>query len=120
MVSYTDLSPLKQPEAPVVVHLNDPAPAQTSPTHKQKGDKGAKGAKRDFKPPAQQQRLEAWLRNWNQLHSKVLYFKGVTEDALAELRQLFKLCRGIRLNVEPHESLQITGNVEFRNVYDSK
>ncbi|KAI9480006.1 hypothetical protein LPJ78_005701 [Coemansia sp. RSA 989] len=119
MVSYTDLSPLKQPEAPVVVHLNDPPPAQASPTHKQKGDREAKGARRDSKP-SQQQSAEAWLRNWNQLHSKVLYFKGVTEDALTELRQLFKQCRGIRLNVEPHESRQITGNVEFRNVFDTE
>ncbi|KAJ1815446.1 hypothetical protein LPJ75_002367 [Coemansia sp. RSA 2598] len=54
------------------------------------------------------------------MHSKALYFSGVTEDALPELQKLFKASRGIRLNVDPHSSEKITGNVEFRNVYDTE
>ncbi|KAJ2631377.1 hypothetical protein GGF44_003957, partial [Coemansia sp. RSA 1694] len=50
----------------------------------------------------------------------MLYFKGVTEDALPELQQLFKTFRGIRLNVDPHDSLEIAGSVEFRNIYDTE
>ncbi|KAJ2585481.1 hypothetical protein EV177_009938, partial [Coemansia sp. RSA 1804] len=65
-----------------------------------------------------QVRAEEWQRSWDLLHNKTLYFRGVTEDALPELQRLFKACRGIRLNVDPHESLDIAGNVEFRNVYD--
>ncbi|KAI7831859.1 hypothetical protein BX661DRAFT_179403 [Kickxella alabastrina] len=99
MVSYTDLSPLKQPDAPVAIHLNDPLPEQIANTL----------------PPA-----DEWHEDWSQMHSKILYFGGVTEDALPELQKLFKSCRGIRLNVDPHESAQITGNVEFRNVYDTE
>ncbi|PIA13050.1 hypothetical protein COEREDRAFT_78242 [Coemansia reversa NRRL 1564] len=54
------------------------------------------------------------------MHTKTLYFKGATEDALPELQQLFKSCRGIRLNVDPHDFLEIAGNVEFRNVHDTE
>ncbi|KAJ2720912.1 hypothetical protein GGI07_004308 [Coemansia sp. Benny D115] len=90
MVSYTDLSPLKQPDAPVEVDLNAPVP------------------------------LSDWHGRWLSLHSKTLYFSNVAEDALPELQKLFKASRGIRLNVDPHESMQITGSVEFRNVYDTE
>ncbi|KAJ1848650.1 hypothetical protein LPJ70_000916, partial [Coemansia sp. RSA 2708] len=111
MVSYTDLSPLKQPDAPVVVHLNDPVQAPAR--------KPEKVPRRDTRQPAaEHQSPEEWLRSWDQLHTKVLYFKGVTEDALPELQQLFKSCRGTRLNVDPHDSLDIAGNVQFRNVFD--
>ncbi|KAJ2736999.1 hypothetical protein H4R23_001906 [Coemansia sp. Cherry 401B] len=113
MVSYTDLSPLKQPDAPVVVHLNDPVQAPAR--------KPEKVPRRDTRQPAaEHQSPEEWLRSWDQLHTKVLYFKGVTEDALPELQQLFKSCRGTRLNVDPHDSLDIAGNVQFRNVFDTE
>ncbi|KAJ1642270.1 hypothetical protein LPJ64_005867, partial [Coemansia asiatica] len=102
MVSYADLSSIKQPDAPVAVDLNDPMP-DTAPANT-----------RPLEP------LDDWHSSWNQMHSKVLYFGGVTEDALPELQKLFKASRGIRLNVDPHSSEQITGNVEFRNVYDTE
>ncbi|KAJ1723447.1 hypothetical protein LPJ53_002202 [Coemansia erecta] len=103
MVSYADLSAIKQPDAPVAVDLNDPLPDSASPANT-----------RPLEP------ADEWHRNWNKLHTKVLYFSGVTEDALSELQKLFKASRGIRLNVDPHTSEQITGNVEFRNVYDTE
>ncbi|KAJ2227912.1 hypothetical protein IWW45_006825, partial [Coemansia sp. RSA 485] len=102
MVSYADLSSIKQPDAPVAVDLNDPIP-ETAPVNT-----------KPLEPS------DEWHGNWNQMHSKVLYFSGVTEDALPELQKLFKASRGIRLNVDPHSSEKITGNVEFRNVYDTE
>ncbi|KAJ2220234.1 hypothetical protein EV180_005071 [Coemansia sp. RSA 518] len=117
MVSYTDLSPLKQPDAPVIAHLNDRILAQVSPPRKN-GVSDFKGGA--IQPTVVRQSLEEWQSNWSQLHTKVLYFKGATEDALPELQQLFKSCRGIRLNVDPHNSLEIAGNVEFRNVLDTE
>ncbi|KAJ2682852.1 hypothetical protein IWW39_005814 [Coemansia spiralis] len=114
MVSYTDLSPIKQPAAPVSVGLNDPMPEQLHPPARGKSrkDSGGHGS-------AEQSDPDEWRRGWEQMHSKKLYFKGVTEDALPELQQLFKTYRGIRLNVDPHDSLEIAGNVEFRNIYDT-
>ncbi|KAJ2805617.1 hypothetical protein H4R20_002018 [Coemansia guatemalensis] len=135
MVSYTDLSPLKQPEAPVAVGLNDPLPEQQQQQQQQKKQGHRQGKRRSSshrsstkgptdhvqsQPLETTQHPEDWLRNWNQMHTKTLYFKGATEDALPELQQLFKSCRGIRLNVDPHDSLEITGNVEFRNVHDTE
>ncbi|KAJ2476884.1 hypothetical protein IWW56_004664 [Coemansia sp. RSA 2131] len=117
MVSYTDLSPLKQPDAPIVAHLNDRALAQVSPPRKNSVNDFKRGA---MQPTVVRQSLEEWQSNWSQLHTKVLYFKGATEDALPELQKLFKSCRGIRLNVDPHSSLEIAGNVEFRNVLDTE
>ncbi|KAJ2485416.1 hypothetical protein IWW37_005947 [Coemansia sp. RSA 2050] len=115
MVSYTDLSPIKQPAAPVSVGLNDPMPEQPQPPTRAKSrkDSGGRGSAERGDP-------DEWRHGWEQMHSKKLYFKGVTEDALPELQQLFKTYRGIRLNVDPHDSLEIAGNVEFRNIYDSK
>ncbi|KAJ2137691.1 hypothetical protein IW136_003410, partial [Coemansia sp. RSA 678] len=115
MVSYTDLSPLKQPDAPVIAHLNDRILAQDSPPRKNGVSDFKRGA---IQPTVVRQSLEEWQSNWSQLRTNVLYFKGATEDALPELQQLFKSCRGIRLNVDPHSSLEIAGNVEFRNVLD--
>ncbi|KAJ2608281.1 hypothetical protein H4S08_004512 [Coemansia sp. RSA 1365] len=133
MVSYTDLSPLKQPKAPVAVGLNDPLPEQPQQQQKQQGNRREKRQSSSHKsatkgstahvqsqPPESTQHPEDWLDNWNQMHTKTLYFKGATEDALPELQQLFKSCRGIRLNVDPHDSLEIAGNVEFRNVHDTE
>ncbi|KAJ2480964.1 hypothetical protein EV174_003592 [Coemansia sp. RSA 2320] len=118
MVSYTDLSPLKQPAVPVAVGLNDPLPdLQPSPV-RGKGGKDTRAA--DKRDSGERISVEEWRRGWEQMHSKMLYFKGVTEDALPELQQLFKAYRGIRLNIDPHESLEIAGNVEFRNVYDTE
>ncbi|KAJ1722284.1 hypothetical protein LPJ61_005946, partial [Coemansia biformis] len=116
MVSYTDLSPIKQPAAPVVVDLNDPLP------DKRPSPAGQSSTNDELKQQQanERRRSEEWLRNWNQLHSKVLYFKGATEDALPELQQLFKACRGTRLNVDPHTSLDIAGNVEFRSIHDAE
>ncbi|KAJ2055682.1 hypothetical protein GGI17_006556 [Coemansia sp. S146] len=118
MVSYTDLSPIKQPAVPVAVSLNDPLPEQLpSPVRaKSRKDSGAPGGR----GAAERNDPDEWRRGWEQMHSKTLYFKGVTEDALPELQHLFKTYRGIRLNVDPHESLEITGNVEFRNIYDTE
>ncbi|KAJ1665214.1 hypothetical protein IW140_003518 [Coemansia sp. RSA 1813] len=117
MVSYTDLLPLKQPETPVAVDLSDPVP-QKSDLKSRKNSKAGHSARR--RRSSNQTSPEEWLRIWDKLHNKVLYFRGVTEDALPELQRLFKSCRGIRLNVDPHESLDISGNVEFRNVYDTE
>ncbi|KAJ1936843.1 hypothetical protein FBU59_004928, partial [Linderina macrospora] len=106
MVSYTDLSPLKQPDAPVAVNLNDPVPQQFPQAR-------SRGQSQSEAQNAQ------WKAGWDRMHNRVLYFWGVTEQALPELQQLFKSCRGIRLNVDPHESDSITGNVEFRNINDT-
>ncbi|KAJ2552807.1 hypothetical protein EV175_003171 [Coemansia sp. RSA 1933] len=127
MVSYTDLSPLKQPKAPVAVDLNDPMPQQKVPKSSKKAPSSPSSSKAGSHPGGRRRRSsnkgsspKEWLRTWDKLHDKVLYFRGVTEDALPELQRLFKSCRGIRLNVDPHESLDISGNVEFRNVYDTE
>ncbi|KAJ2076827.1 hypothetical protein H4R24_005483 [Coemansia sp. RSA 988] len=131
MVSYTDLSPLKQPGAPVAMGLNDPLPEQQQQQQQDRrqgkrrssphrNTKGSIDHVQGQQPPETTQYSEDWLRNWNQMHTKTLYFKGATEDALSELQQLFKSCRGIRLNIDPHDSLEIAGNVEFRNVHDTE
>ncbi|KAJ2156241.1 hypothetical protein GGF46_005318 [Coemansia sp. RSA 552] len=121
MVSYTDLSPLKQPDAPVAVNLNDPLPEHPQQRRSLPGQRRSTQVQKPSREAADgHARAEEWLRKWGQLHTKVLYFKGVTEDALPELQQLFKACRGIRLNVDPHDSPEITGNVEFRNVNDTE
>ncbi|KAJ1955567.1 hypothetical protein GGI12_005530, partial [Dipsacomyces acuminosporus] len=124
MVSYTDLSPIKQPDAPVAVDLNEPVaqPAQqqpqSTPTHGSR--KHPKAVAGEHASVPSQSQIDEWRQGWDQMHSKVLYFWGVTENSLAELQMLFKACRGTRLNVDPHESISISGNVEFRNVYDTE
>ncbi|KAJ2769625.1 hypothetical protein IWQ57_003024, partial [Coemansia nantahalensis] len=118
MVSYTDLSPIKKSAVPVVVDLNDPVhekPPQANGRRDSKGD-----SRQQQQTAGDRQKAEEWLRAWNKLHSKVLYFKGATEDALPELQQLFKACRGVRLNVDPHPALDIAGNVEFRSIHDAE
>ncbi|KAJ2555279.1 hypothetical protein GGH95_005456, partial [Coemansia sp. RSA 1836] len=78
MVSYTDLSPIKQPAAPVAVGLNDPLPEQLpSPARaKTRKDSGALSSH----SKAERSDPDEWRRGWEQMHSKMLYFKGVTED----------------------------------------
>ncbi|KAJ1735155.1 hypothetical protein LPJ72_002014 [Coemansia sp. Benny D160-2] len=122
MVSYTDLLPAKQPRAPVAADLNDPQPQQKNPSTKPKPRRSTRGGHSSGRRRRQSSQVSAeeWQRSWDLLHNKILYFRGVTEDALPELQRLFKACRGIRLNVDPHESLDIAGNVEFRNVYDAE
>ncbi|KAJ2728505.1 hypothetical protein IW152_005955 [Coemansia sp. BCRC 34962] len=90
-------------------------PEQPQPPTRAKSrkDSGGRGSAERGDP-------DEWRHGWEQMHSKKLYFKGVTEDALPELQQLFKTYRGIRLNVDPHDSLEIAGNVEFRNIYDTE
>ncbi|KAJ2659777.1 hypothetical protein IWW48_003291 [Coemansia sp. RSA 1200] len=122
MVSYTDLLPTKQPRAPVAADLNDPQPQQKNPSTKPKSRRSTRGGHSSGRRRRQSSQVSAeeWQRSWDLLHNKILYFRGVTEDALPELQRLFKACRGIRLNVDPHESFDIAGNVEFRNVYDAE
>ncbi|KAJ2879548.1 hypothetical protein IWW38_006099, partial [Coemansia aciculifera] len=118
MVSYTDLSPIKQPAAPLAVGLNDPLLPEQLPSPVRTKSRKDSGAPNSHSSKAEHGDPDEWRRGWEQMHSKMLYFKGVTEDALPELQQLFKTYRGIRLNVDPHDSLEIAGNVEFRNIYD--
>ncbi|ORX67601.1 hypothetical protein DL89DRAFT_324352 [Linderina pennispora] len=104
-----NLSPLKQPDAPVALNLNDPAPMpQQFPQSRSRGQSQSEAQNAQ------------WQAGWDQMHRRVLYFQGVNEQSLPELQQLFKSSRGIRLNVDPHESDSITGNVEFRNIDDTE